>query len=131
MKEETRDKLVSLEQDIANEKGEFSLFGLFLREEAQDKWDLLVAAPWLATDKKEGLRYLADRVRAALDPEEVLSISRVVILDSGDPTLESIRKAVDVRHGKVELKDTSFSGVHFTHACISTSSDASPFVRGE
>jgi len=41
------DKFVSLERDIASEKGEFSLFALFLREDAEDNWDLLASAPWL------------------------------------------------------------------------------------
>jgi hypothetical protein len=44
------EKLASLERDVASEKGEFSLFGLFLREDAEGKWDLLASAPWLETN---------------------------------------------------------------------------------
>ena len=40
------EKIVSLEQTISTEKGDFVFFALFLREDAQDKWDLVVSAPW-------------------------------------------------------------------------------------
>ena len=129
MKETTLEKLGTLERGMAKEKGEFSLFGLFLREEAQDKWDLLAAAPWLEANKKEGVKYLADQVQSLLEPDELLSISRIVVLGKGDPTLQAIHKAVKVRHGKVHLRNNNFSGVQVTQACISTSCDIPPMVR--
>lgn len=128
MKETTLEKLGSLERAMAKEKGEFSLFGLFLREEAQDKWDMLAAAPWLEANKKEGLKYLADQVQSQLEPDELLCISRIVVLGKGDPTLEAIHKAVKVRHGKVEVSNSNFSGVQVTQACISTSGEIPPTV---
>ena len=131
MKKETREKLALLEQEVSAEKGEFSLFGLFLREDAQDehKWDLLVAAFWLDVDKKEGLAYLAKEIQKRLEPDELLSISRIVVLEKDNPILEAIHKAVNVKHGKVEVKDSNFYGVQITQACISTSSAADPTVK--
>jgi hypothetical protein len=131
MKKETREKLALLEREVSGEKGEFSLFGLFLREDAQDedKWDILVSAFWLDADKKEGLAYLAKEIQKRLEPDELLSISRIVVLERGDPILEAIHKAVNVKHGKVEVKDSNFSGVQITQACISTSSAANPTVK--
>jgi len=124
MKEETLEKLALLEREVSDEKGDFSLFGLFLREDAQDedKWDLLVAAFWLDADKKESLAYLAKEIQKRLEPDELLSISRIVVLERGNPILEAIHRAVNVKHGKVEVKDSNFSGVQITQACISTSS---------
>ena len=43
----------SLEAEIAQKKGDFSLFALFLREDAPDRWDLLVSAPWASSNKQE------------------------------------------------------------------------------
>ncbi|UCC96728.1 MAG: hypothetical protein JSW66_12890 [Phycisphaerales bacterium] len=131
MKNETLEKLASLERELSDEKGDFSLFGLFLREDAQDedKWDILVAAPWLDADKKKGLAYLAKEIQERLEPDELLSISRIVVLERGNPTLEAIHKAVKVKHGKVEIKDNNFSGVQITKACISTSATVDPIVR--
>ena len=131
MKNETLEKLASLERELSDEKGDFSLFGLFLREDAQDedKWDILVAAPWLDADKKEGLAYLAKEIQERLEPDELLSISRIVVLERGNPTLEAIHKAVKVKHGKVEVKDSNFFGIQITQACISTSAAVDPIVR--
>ncbi len=102
-----------LEREVSDEKDEFSLFGLFLREDAQDedKWDLLVAAFWLDVDKKEGLAYLAKEIQKRLEPDELMSISRIVVLEKDNPILEAIHKAVNVKHGKVEVKDSNFYGV--------------------
>jgi len=131
MKEETLEKLSVLEREVSDEKGDFSLFGLFLREDAQDedKWDILVSAIWLDADKKEGLAYLAKEIQERLDPDELLSISRIVVLERGNPILAAIHKAVNVKHGKVEVKDSNFSGVQITQACISTSSNVGPTVK--
>jgi len=131
MKKETREKLALLEREVSDEKGEFSLFGLFLREDAQDedKWDILVSALWLDADKKESLAYLAKEIQKRLEPDELLSISRIVVLERGDPILEAIHKAVNVKHGKVEVKDSNFSGIQITQACISTSSAVNPTVK--
>jgi len=130
MKKEMIDKIVSLEREISTEKGDFSLFGLFLPEDAQDKdkWDLLVAAPWIDVDKKEGLEYLAKKLQKRLEPDELLSISRIVILEKDNPVLEAIHKIVKVKHGKVEVENSNFFGVEITHAFISTSSDVKPTV---
>ncbi len=130
MKKEIREKLALLEREASDEKGEFSLFGLFLREDAQDedKWDLLVSAPWLDTDKKGGLSYLAKEIQKRLEPDELLSISRIVVLEKGNPILEAIHKAINVKHGEVKVQDSNFFGVRITQACISTSSTVDPIV---
>jgi len=131
MKEQTLQKLASMEREISDEKGEFSLFGAFLREDAQneDKWDILASAPWLEANEKEGLAYLAKEVRRRLEPDELLSISRIVILEKGNPTLEAIHKTVKVKHGKVKVENCNFFGVEITQACINTSSTVDPTVR--
>jgi hypothetical protein len=131
MKTETTDKLVSLEREISSERGEFSLFGLFLREDAQDsdKWDILVSAPWLEVNKKDGLEYLVNQIGKKLEPDELLSISRIVVLEKGNPVLQAINKAVNVKHGRVEVRDSNFSGVQITQACISTSSAVNPIIK--
>jgi hypothetical protein len=130
MKKETREKLASLEKDISAEKGEFSLFGLFLREDAkdEDKWDILVAAPWLDADEKQGLEYLVKEIQKRLESDELLSISRVVILEKDNPILKAINKSVKAKHIEFEVEDSNFSGIQITHAFISTSSDVKPTI---
>ncbi len=131
MKNETLEKLASLERELSGEKGDFSLFGLFLREDAQDedKWDILVAAPWLDADKKEGLAYLAKEIQQRLESDELLSISRIVVLERSNPTLEAIHKAVNVKHDRTEVRDSNFFGIQITRAYINTSATVDPIVK--
>ena len=129
MKKRTRDKLISLDRKISAEKGDFSLFGLFRRSDARHKWDLLVSAPWLEVDKKKGLKYLVKQIKSQLKPDELLSISRIVILERGHPVLVAINKAVKVKHGDTHLENTVFSGIQISQACISTSSANPPIAK--
>ncbi|NBB32087.1 hypothetical protein GVN22_27455, partial [Cellulophaga sp. BC115SP] len=46
------EKFSKIEQEIVNVKGDFELFALFLREDAIDKWDILVAADWISHNKQ-------------------------------------------------------------------------------
>ena len=58
---ELLDRFIALEQTLTEEEGEFALFALFLREDAEGgisgysgysaKWDLVVAAPWIERDR--------------------------------------------------------------------------------
>jgi hypothetical protein len=118
---QTIEKLASLEREIATEKGEFSLFALFLREDAEDKWDLLASAPWLETNKRESLEYLVNQIRPRLEVQELLSLSRIVLLEKGNPVLEAIHKTIRVRHGMAEIRDSVSFGVPIKYAYIITS----------
>ena len=120
------EKLAALERHISTEKGDFSLFALLLREEAEDKWDLLIAAPWLETDKKESLAYLVNKIRAQLTTQELLSLSRIVLLEKGNPVLEALHRMVKVQHGMGEVRDSIVFGVPIKHAYLITSAKENP-----
>jgi hypothetical protein len=115
------EKLASLERDIASEKGEFTLFALFLREDADDKWDLVASAPWLEANHRESLEYLVTQLRERLDTQELLSLSMIVVLEQDNPVLEAIHKTIKVRHGMAEVRDNLSFGVPLQHAYIVTS----------
>jgi len=111
-------KLRQLMRDLSKEKGEFSLFGLFLRAEAPDKWDLVVSSPWLEVGKLRALGEFVDRLSAAIGEDQLLSISRVVTLNGDDPALETVTKAVGVEDGLVEIRDSDLFGLNIAHAYV-------------
>ena len=114
-------RFVALEREISNEKGEFSLFALFLRVDAQNEWDLVISAPWLPLNRKQTLDYLADRLRAHLDDRELLAISRIIIIDEDNPGLDAITRGLEVQHGQIEVRDSIFFGLEIKHAYIISS----------
>lgn len=125
------EKLVSLENEVSREKGEFSLFALFLREDMEDRWDLVVSAHWLEANKKEALSYLANKIKSRLGPEELLSLSRIVFIDVGNPGLDAVHRAIRVEHGTAEVTNSDFFGLHIKHAYIVTSKRVNPGESGQ
>lgn len=114
-------KFIALEKEISNERGDFDLFALFLRGDAPDKWDLIVAARWFGTNDKKTLGYLAKRIRSHLKPQELLTLSRIVVLNPPDPAVSAIQSAFKIEHGSVEVRNSNFFGLLIKHAFIITS----------
>ncbi|MEO5767237.1 MAG: hypothetical protein ABIS92_02710, partial [Polyangia bacterium] len=95
------------------------LFALFLREDAPDVWDLVVAAKWIEDDRPAALADISRRVRDSLRADEITKISRVVIVERTDPALEAIA-AMHAGHGIVEVANSTFFGLAIRHAFIIT-----------
>jgi hypothetical protein len=123
---------LDLERKIANEHGDFTLFALVLREDAtgfvpigdrgsSDRWDLVVAAPWLDPDKKSDLNYLISKIKTELGSEQLLDLSKVVILDSSNKAVQALNRAIKVEHGQMELENTELFGLFVRKAYIITS----------
>ena len=115
------DKLVRIEKDISSDKGPFLLFALFLREDAQDLWDLLIAADWVEENKAESLKYLSTHLSKYLKPDELIRLSRILPIDSNNPGLKAIHKAIQIEHGNAEIKDSNFFGLQIRDAYLITS----------
>ena len=115
------EKLAAVEKRVSEEKGPFSLYALFLREDAPDKWDLIVSAPWFHSSDKKTLDYLTGQIQSSLKPHELIMLSRVVVVEPTDRSVSAIQRAVNIEHGDTEVKDSSFFGLPIKHAYIITS----------
>ena len=114
-----RMKFIELRNEIIEERGDLALFALFLREDAEDRWDLLVSAPWLEQDEAAGLRYLSKKLMTKLSERELLEISRVVLIEQSDPGLRSLLKSTTVKGGSVrEIENSRFAGLALRHGFI-------------
>lgn len=115
------EKIMKVEREISAEKGPFILFALFQREDSSDYWDLVAAADWIGKDKADPLRYIANHLKKNLKPDEMINLSRIVLIDSDNPALDAVHKAVSIEHGDFEIKDSNFFGLQIKHAHIITS----------
>lgn len=118
---ELAEKLRNLEQNIAVEKGKFLLFALFLREDAPDRWDLLVSALWIPKNKNAALKYFSDKLIRTLSQKELLKLSRIAIIEADEPALAALQQAIHTEHSIAEIKDSDFFGLQIKHAYIITS----------
>lgn len=118
---EMLDRFVALERKLSAEKGDFALFALFLRDDALDKWDLVVAAPWIESNRKTALRYVTNQIQAAFNPDELTRLSRVVLVDERNPALDNINRTIRVQHGIADVQNSDFFGLQIKHGYIITS----------
>src|SRR5258708_2593515 len=114
------EKLKTVEREISEERGKFELFGLFLREDAPDRWDLVLAAKWLANGI-EFLNYLSEKLSRVLRTDQLVLISRIIPMAGDDRFVKQVVSTVKVEHGLNELVNTEFAGVQIAHAYVVTS----------
>jgi hypothetical protein len=112
------DKLRQVMEQVSVEKGDFTLFGLFLREESPDKWDLVISAPWLEEGKLKALGEFVEKLSSIVGQEDVLSLSRIVTLNHNDPSLNAVLRAVQVENHPIEFRDNDLFGLEIKHAYI-------------
>lgn len=115
------EKLTKLELLLASEKGAFDLFALFLREDGFDKWDLVASATWVEKDYNEALDYVTRKLNSVLSTDELLKISKVVLIDEFDERVKNIQKAITVEHRPTELRENNFFGLRIELAYVITS----------
>lgn len=123
------DKLSALEREVSSSRGKFSLFALFLREGAENMWDVVVAAPWLMADLKASYSFIAQQIQSHLAPDELASISRIAIINATSPGVEAIADKFHVEHGLVEVRETFFFGIMIRTAYIITAVDSPSSVQ--
>lgn len=115
-----------LEREISREKGPFWLFALFLRENAVNRlWDVVVSAPWTEGHWGDTLEFMASRLQETLRPEDMVRVSRIVVIERGNPGLDEITQEFNVEHGAVEVRDETFFGLEIKRGYILASNPPS------
>lgn len=115
------EKFARLEAEIAQERGDFTFFALFMREDVPDRWDLIISAPWVAEDKQGAVHYLVAQIKSRLGKEDLICLSRIVPVDPEDVAVQNLNRAIQVEHGNVEVNDSNFFGLAIKRAHIITS----------
>ncbi len=118
---EQAEKLQKVEKSLSESKGQFELFALFLREDSPNKWDLLISADWARADKKDSINIIIQEIRKVLTDQDLLMLSRIIILDKDDAALKAIHQAMRVEHGLAETSDSNFYGLAIKHAYLISS----------
>lgn len=115
------EKFTELESRIAEARGAFTLFALFMREEVPDRWDLIVSAPWAVGDRRTVVDYFVSQIKSRLGDQALLSLARIVVVDPDASGVRALNRTIQVEHGSVEVRDTTLFGLDVKHAYIITS----------
>jgi hypothetical protein len=113
------DKLRSAGREIAAENGPLEFFALFQREDSE-KWDVLVAAPWMR-DRVKALRIVSEKLQQRLSPDELIQLARVVILEHQNAAYQQFVKSHEVTGKAIQLKNESIFGQDIRNAYLLTS----------
>ncbi len=122
-------KMTELEKQVADEKGSFLLFALFLPEESYEKWDILASAPWIDEDKGKAIKYLTKKIQQAVTTEELLMVSRVIVIKADNPVLKDIHNTINIEHDLLEIKNEVFFGIDIRCAYFITSQNISETIN--
>jgi hypothetical protein len=114
-------KFVKIEEKIAREKGGFTLFGIFQRDNPFGKWDVVVSAPWLDRNDRKSWYYIVESIESVLGKQGLLNLSKFALLDESDHFVRAINATFDVEHGREEVWNRTFDGISVDHGYIITS----------
>jgi hypothetical protein len=118
---ELTEKFTELEAHIAEERGPFALFALFMREGAPNCWDLIVSAPWAGEDTRSVIDYFVSQIKSRLGAQVLIYLSRIIVINPQDSAIQALNRSIQVEHGRVEVRDSDFFGLTVKHAYIITS----------
>ena len=113
-------KLQSIEESASKEMGNFSFFALLLPEESPNKWDLVVSADWIDNDKLAALRYLAKKMNEHFSSSEIVSLSKVIPIETKNSEIIQLIKEYRTEHDAKEIRNKDFFGIPINQAYIIT-----------
>ena len=88
--------------ELEKEHGSILVFALFLRTEPLEVWDIVVSAPWLSDSDRNSYQLIASKIQNSLNEEDLLQISRIVILNKQDPAVTFLQETISITNGKIE-----------------------------
>lgn len=116
------EKLCKVERELSDEKGDFSLFAIFDREDGIGRFDVVVAAPWIGDEEKAAIIAIADKITARLTKQEVVMLSRVVVLSPDDDFVRTINARFEAKHKMLRTFNINVNDVPIRDGFIITSS---------
>nr|WP_321451470.1 hypothetical protein [uncultured Carboxylicivirga sp.] len=112
----TFEKIYKALEIFAQKHGEFNFCGVFLREESNDKWDLILSSEWILQNKGKALREITDVLSRKLNQFELIKLSRIVILE--EEQVNSFSQAFSIGGGNLEISNSNIFGIQIKLAYL-------------
>ena len=104
--------------DIARNRGEFSLFALLLRTNALGKSDLVVSAPWLVGGTFKATSEFVELLIGSIGRQALPQFGRVLALEKKHPLVAFIIKTFPVADGELRVRSSEFLEFNVEEALI-------------
>ena len=112
--------LIEVERTVSEKEGEFTFFALFLREDAPNRWDLVIAAPWIDRDPTKGIKVVAKAVSSILPKPMLERISKVVPVGTDNPGTHVFSDRRPIEQGWDEIKNEILFGLRIVQGYVVT-----------
>lgn len=100
-----------IEARLSEQQGPFTLFAVLLRgDSVPDRWDLVVAAPWMDGERTNGIKIVAKEVFSTAPLDIALRISRVAPVNTREAELRAFVERFAPLHGWREIRNERFFG---------------------
>lgn len=107
-------KLLLIEKELSKSHGDFYLFALSLREDVEDRWDLIISADWIKEAEQVAvIREIASILNKKLSKDEIIKLSRVVVLEPNNPFLLALTKTFGGEN--IEISNSYINGIKIEH----------------
>ncbi|MEK8017040.1 MAG: hypothetical protein VSS75_009245 [Candidatus Parabeggiatoa sp.] len=78
------------------------------RDGSPGKWDVLVCAQWIDANKQQALKLIIEQLTTQLNKDELMSLSRVVVIKQDNEELNAINQLIPVKKEMAEIHDKNF-----------------------
>lgn len=85
------DKFKLVLDSLEKEHGEVTLFALFLREDAFEKWDVVVCAKWLNPESQNSYSLVNSEIQKFIKNGSLTKLSRIVIISNNNPLVKLLQ----------------------------------------
>lgn len=115
-------KLWGAEKEISIQHGEFNLFAVWHPVGTFGKVvDIVVCAPWVSAESRDGVSHVINGIKAALTPAEMCKIGGVIALDQKHPFVSYANEFWPNHHGQIIISDCMIGDFQIDFAMIITS----------
>ncbi|MEK7560337.1 MAG: hypothetical protein AAB539_00055 [Patescibacteria group bacterium] len=77
---------------MQQEKGDVTMLALLKMDELTDKWTIILSASWATEGDADIFRYVLEKVRSELSPDDLATVARVAIFSQTHHLIQSLRR---------------------------------------
>lgn len=104
---------------MRTEKGEFNLFSAIdVSRDGNELWDIVISSEWAEANKKDSLKYFFSKLNKSLELDDLLKISRVIILKRENEFIRELKKYFNSHQNHSELINISINNIFVNKAYL-------------
>ncbi len=110
-------KFKTIKDRLSAEHGEFRLFGLFLKDESVNTWDVIVSSEWACSNENIAIKEISKLIAETLSKDEVIKLTAIFITPKNTPIM-NVLGMIAGKMNDAHLINCSVNGIEIKDAYI-------------